>query len=110
MLGGKARATRTARVATPAERERLWPIVTAKYRSSAGDQKKTEQEILPVFLEVGGGSEVSLSAWVRVLFMGSRSRSMSSRVLAAAAGASAGAAGALGRTAAKSQAARVGRL
>jgi len=29
VLGGKARATRTAQVATPAERDRLWPMITA---------------------------------------------------------------------------------
>ena len=55
VLGGKSRETRTARVASPAERERLWPMITAKCSNYAGSRKKTEREILVVLLEVGGG-------------------------------------------------------
>ena len=36
VLGGKPRETRTTRVATPAERVRLWPIITAEYSKCAG--------------------------------------------------------------------------
>jgi len=59
VLGGKPRETCTTRVATPAERERLWlwlwPIITAMYSEYAGYQKNTEREIPLVFLEVGAG-------------------------------------------------------
>jgi len=55
VLSGKPRETRTARVATPAERDRLWPMITAKYSNCAGYQKKTEREILVVFVEVVAG-------------------------------------------------------
>jgi len=41
----------TARVASPEERERLWPIVTGKYANYAGYQKKTDREIPLVILE-----------------------------------------------------------
>ena len=41
----------TARVASPEERDRLWPIVTAKYANYAGYQKKTDREIPLVILE-----------------------------------------------------------
>jgi len=64
VVGGETRETRTARVATPAERDRLWQIITAKYSNHAGCQKKTEREILVVFLEVvGGGWGLRLWAW-----------------------------------------------
>jgi len=59
VLGGKSRESRTARVATPTERDRPWPIITAEYRNSAGYQKKTAREILVVSLGVvAGGGEV----------------------------------------------------
>jgi deazaflavin-dependent oxidoreductase (nitroreductase family) len=48
--GGPKRAM-TARVATPDERERLWPKVTAAYKGYAGYQTKTEREIPLVLLE-----------------------------------------------------------
>ena len=40
-----------ARVATPEERERLWPQVTTAYKSYAGYQRKTDREIPLVLLE-----------------------------------------------------------
>lgn len=51
VIRGKAREVRNARVATPSERERLWPIIASKYANYAGYQKKTEREIPLVFLE-----------------------------------------------------------
>lgn len=42
--------TMRARVATSAERTRLWPSVTAAYRGYAGYQEKTDREIPLVFL------------------------------------------------------------
>lgn len=50
-IGGKSKAAYTARVATPEERERLWPQVVAAYRGYDGYQKKTERQIPLVFLE-----------------------------------------------------------
>ena len=41
----------TARIASPEERDRLWPIVTRKYSNYAGYQKKTNREIPLVILE-----------------------------------------------------------
>ena len=41
----------TARVVSPEERDRLWPIVTRKYANYAGYQKKTDREIPLVILE-----------------------------------------------------------
>ena len=41
----------TARVASPEERDRLWPIVIGKYVNYAGYQKKTDREIPLVILE-----------------------------------------------------------
>ena len=40
-----------ARVADPAERARLWPLVTADHKNYAGYQKKTDREIPLVLLE-----------------------------------------------------------
>ena len=48
--GGSERKM-TARVASPEERDRLWPIVTAKHANYAGYQKKTDREIPLVILE-----------------------------------------------------------
>ena len=42
----------TARVASPEERDRLWPIVTAKYANYAGYQRKTDRKIPLVILEL----------------------------------------------------------
>ena len=50
-LQGKARRPMHARVATPAERERLWPLVTAEHRNYADYQTKTTREIPLVLLE-----------------------------------------------------------
>lgn len=40
-----------ARVATPAERARMWPTITAKYKNYAGYQQRTDREIPLVLLE-----------------------------------------------------------
>lgn len=48
--GGPAQP-RQARVATAAERARLWPLVTADHSNYAGYQKRTSREIPLVFLE-----------------------------------------------------------
>jgi deazaflavin-dependent oxidoreductase (nitroreductase family) len=40
-----------ARIASPAERARLWPTVTAAHKNYAGYQTKTEREIPLVLLE-----------------------------------------------------------
>ena len=50
-LQGKPRRPMQARVATPAERERLWPLVTAEHSNYAGYQTKTTREIPLVLLE-----------------------------------------------------------
>lgn len=50
-LGGKPTETRHARVASPAERERLWPLVIADHKNYAGYQRKTTREIPLVLLE-----------------------------------------------------------
>jgi deazaflavin-dependent oxidoreductase (nitroreductase family) len=49
--GGKPRERMLARIATPDERARLWPQVTAKYKGYAGYQTKTDREIPLVLLE-----------------------------------------------------------
>ena len=50
-LQGKPRRPMHARVANPAERERLWPLVTAEHRNYADYQTKTTREIPLVLLE-----------------------------------------------------------
>lgn len=50
-LQGRPRQQMRARVATPAERERLWPLVTADHKNYAGYQKRTTREIALVLLE-----------------------------------------------------------
>lgn len=45
------RTPMTARVATPEERARLWPLVTADHKNYAGYQRKTTREIPLVLLE-----------------------------------------------------------
>jgi deazaflavin-dependent oxidoreductase (nitroreductase family) len=50
-LQGKPRRPMHARVATPEERERLWPLVTAEHSNYAGYQTKTTREIPLVLLE-----------------------------------------------------------
>lgn len=42
---------RTARIATPDERAKLWPLITQKYTNYAGYQNKTDREIPLVLLE-----------------------------------------------------------
>ena len=42
-----------ARVASPQEKDELWPRVTSKYRGYAGYQKRTDRDIPVVILEPG---------------------------------------------------------
>ena len=51
VLQGKPQRHMHARVASPAERERLWPLVTADHKNYAGYQTKTTREIPLVLLE-----------------------------------------------------------
>ncbi len=48
---GKPKRSMYARVATPEERARMWPILTAKHKNYAGYQEKTDREIPLVLLE-----------------------------------------------------------
>ncbi|WP_158891279.1 nitroreductase/quinone reductase family protein [Amycolatopsis anabasis] len=50
-LEGKPPEPMRARVATPEERERLWPQITADYRNYAEYQTKTDREIPLVLLD-----------------------------------------------------------
>jgi deazaflavin-dependent oxidoreductase (nitroreductase family) len=50
-LRGQPRQPMHARVASPAERERLWPLVTVDHKNYAGYQTKTTREIPLVLLE-----------------------------------------------------------
>ena len=50
-LKGKAKQRMRARIATPEERSRLWPRVTADHKNYAGYQTKTTREIPLVLLE-----------------------------------------------------------
>lgn len=50
-MQGDERRPMRARVATPEERERLWPRVTADHKNYAGYQTKTDREIPLVLLE-----------------------------------------------------------
>jgi deazaflavin-dependent oxidoreductase (nitroreductase family) len=50
-VGGKPKQPMRARVATPAERETLWPRVTSQYKGYANYQTKTDREIPLVMLE-----------------------------------------------------------
>jgi len=50
-MQGKPKQSMRARVATPQERTRLWPRVTATYKGYAGYQEKTGREIPLVLLE-----------------------------------------------------------
>lgn len=47
--GGEPQAM-TASIATDDERERMWPIITEKYKNYAGYQNKTERQIPLVLL------------------------------------------------------------
>jgi deazaflavin-dependent oxidoreductase (nitroreductase family) len=51
VMGGKPKQHMRARVATPEERARLWPLVTADHKNYAGYQTKTTREIPLVLLE-----------------------------------------------------------
>ena len=51
VFAGGAKERRIARVATPAERAKLWPVITAEHRNYAGYQRKTDREIPLVFLD-----------------------------------------------------------
>jgi len=48
--GGPAE-TRLARIASPDERARMWPLITSRYSNYAGYQRRTEREIPLVLLE-----------------------------------------------------------
>jgi deazaflavin-dependent oxidoreductase (nitroreductase family) len=50
-LRGKAKIPMLARVATAAERERLWPLVVADHGNYASYQTKTTRQIPLVFLQ-----------------------------------------------------------
>ena len=51
---GSRRTPVTARVATPAERSRLWPKVVALYQGYEDYQRRTERQIPLVILESRG--------------------------------------------------------
>jgi deazaflavin-dependent oxidoreductase (nitroreductase family) len=48
---GEPKRPMHARIATPDERARLWPIVTADHKNYAGYQTRTDREIPLVLLE-----------------------------------------------------------
>ncbi|MEQ1737801.1 MAG: nitroreductase/quinone reductase family protein [Rhodoglobus sp.] len=48
---GAATQRRIARVATPAERAELWPVITAEHKNYAGYQTRTDREIPLVYLD-----------------------------------------------------------
>jgi deazaflavin-dependent oxidoreductase (nitroreductase family) len=50
-IQGKQKVPMRARIATPEERARLWPQVTADHKNYAGYQTKTTREIPLVLLE-----------------------------------------------------------
>lgn len=50
-LRGKPKERMRARIASPEERARLWPRVTADHKNYAGYQTKTEREIPLVLLQ-----------------------------------------------------------
>jgi deazaflavin-dependent oxidoreductase (nitroreductase family) len=51
VMNGKPKQRMQARVATPEERARLWPLVTADHKNYAGYQTKTKREIPLVLLD-----------------------------------------------------------
>jgi deazaflavin-dependent oxidoreductase (nitroreductase family) len=51
VVNGQPKRQMTARVATPEERTRMWPLVTADHKNYAGYQKKTDREIPLILLE-----------------------------------------------------------
>lgn len=50
-IGGAPQQSMTARVATPEERARIWPKLTADHKNYADYQKSTKREIPVVILE-----------------------------------------------------------
>jgi deazaflavin-dependent oxidoreductase (nitroreductase family) len=56
-FAGKPKQPMRARVATPEERARLWPRVTAGYKGYANYQTKTDREIPLVMLESASSGE-----------------------------------------------------
>jgi deazaflavin-dependent oxidoreductase (nitroreductase family) len=50
-MNGRPKQPMRARVASPEERERLWPQITSEYKHYAGYQTKTDREIPVVVLE-----------------------------------------------------------
>lgn len=50
-LQGGPKQPMHARVATPDERARMWPLIAGKYTTYAGYQKKTDRQIPLVLLE-----------------------------------------------------------
>jgi deazaflavin-dependent oxidoreductase (nitroreductase family) len=50
-FNGEPARTMTARVASPEEREKVWPRIVADHANYAGYQKKTSREIPVVLLE-----------------------------------------------------------
>ena len=48
---GKSRVPMHARVASPEERARMWPLIAEKHRNYAGYQRRTDREIPLVLLE-----------------------------------------------------------
>lgn len=51
VMRGGAPETRLARVASPEERARMWPVIARRYPNYAGYQKRTTREIPLVLLE-----------------------------------------------------------
>ena len=51
VVNGGPQQPMTARVATPEERARLWPLVTSDHKNYAAYQRKTEREIPLVLLQ-----------------------------------------------------------
>ncbi len=51
---GKPKVAMTARTATPEERARMWPLITAKYKNYGDYQTKTDREIPLVLLTPKG--------------------------------------------------------
>ena len=51
IIQGQPKRAATARVATDAERDRLWPLITTKYSNYAGYQERTDRVIPLVLIE-----------------------------------------------------------
>ena len=59
VVGGRPRRMH-ARVATPPERARMWPVITSRYPNYAGYQRRTDRQIPLVLLEPVGDSDAAL--------------------------------------------------